>query len=80
MPQDNLKLVAPVLVSVSYAHPAVPADSRAPLSIAENDLAEALSRLPMDSRPDEVVIISTCLRHEIIAVGADEATLEGIVR
>lgn len=80
MPQDSLHPVTPVLVSLSFAHPEVPADARAPLSVSESDLADTLSDLTMTDGPDELAILSTCLRHEIVAVGADRGVLEQVVR
>lgn len=68
---------APVLVSASFAHPDVDAAARAVLSVPEDRLASALADL--GSKPDELVVISTCLRHEVYAVGVDHSDLGGIV-
>lgn len=68
---------APVLVSASFAHPDVDAGARAVLSIPEDKLAAALGDL--HARPAELVVISTCLRHELYAVGIDHERLRGIV-
>jgi len=68
---------APVVVSASFAHPRVPAADRAPLSIHEDDLVEALSSV--ENPPAELVVISTCLRHEVYAVGLDEAAMLDLV-
>ncbi|MCC7078381.1 MAG: hypothetical protein IT198_14755 [Acidimicrobiia bacterium] len=75
--------VPPVLVSLAYAHPAVPADARAPLAISESELAAAYGQLAACDNlvvPDELVIVSTCLRHEVIAVGVRRDTLEQAVK
>lgn len=67
---------APVLVSASFAHPDVDAGARAVLSIPEDKLAAALGDL--HARPAELVVISTCLRHELYAVGIDHERLRAI--
>ena len=68
----------PIISSLSFAHPSVHAREREPLTISENDLTERLAAI--EEPPDEVAIVSTCLRHEIIAIGADENKLRSIVR
>lgn len=73
----NNHRTAPVLVSASFAHPDVDAAARALLSIPEDKLTSILA--DMRTRPDEVVVISTCLRHEVYAVGVDHAELRAIV-
>lgn len=75
---------APVLVSASFAHPGVDAAGRAVLSIPEDELADALASLStmlseQVVRPAELVVLSTCLRHEIYAVGVDHSELRTVV-
>lgn len=68
---------APVLVSASYAHPDVSASERAVVTIAEDDLAAALAGVA--AGPGEMVVVSTCLRHEVYAVGVDHDELRDVV-
>lgn len=72
------EICSPVLVSLSYAHPQVDADDRAPLAIPETELTSRLGWLK--EPPEEVALLSTCLRHEVLAIGADQAALEEFVR
>lgn len=68
---------APVLVSASYAHPDVGASDRAALTIPEDHLANALGEV--SGKAPEMVVVSTCLRHEVYAVGIDHDELRSIV-
>ncbi len=63
-PQDS---IAPIVSCLSFAHPHVPAKDRDRLAIAESDLTSALADIV--DPPQELVVISTCLRHELVAVG-----------
>ncbi len=67
----------PIVVSLSFAHPFVYSTDREVLSIAERDLVAALS--DVDEPPDELAVVSTCLRHELIATGTDELGLRRLV-
>lgn len=64
---------APILVSLSFAHPHVHADDRAALAIAEEDLEDRLAAVT--DGPAEFAVLSTCLRHELVAIGCDHKRL-----
>ena len=58
------------LTGLSYAHPAVPADRRAPLSFADGSYHHAQRRVEASGHP--VFLLSTCLRVEIVWAGGPE--------
>ena len=59
------------LTSLSFAHPAVPAEHRAQLSLPGNALQDAHGRLR--SAGYQAFFLSTCLRVEIVWVGESDA-------
>lgn len=65
-----------MLTSLSFAHPHVGAAERDALAIPPSELVGKLRRLRR--RPPELVVISTCLRHELVAVGAGFAELQAV--
>ncbi len=71
-------LTAPIVASLSFAHPHVSADDRARLAIPEDRLAEALATV--QGLVPELAVISTCLRHEVIGVGVDADDLADVTR
>jgi len=58
------------LTGLSYAHPAVAADRRAPLSFAAGSYHDAQRRVAADGH--RVFLLSTCLRVEIVWAGGPE--------
>jgi glutamyl-tRNA reductase len=58
------------LTGLSYAHPTVAADRRAPLSFEEGSYHRARARVAASGH--QVFLLSTCLRVEIVWVGGPE--------
>lgn len=58
------------LTGLSYAHPAVAADSRAPLSFGDGSYLRAQGRVVASGH--QAFLLSTCLRVEIVWVGGPE--------
>ncbi|MGH8873170.1 MAG: hypothetical protein ACRDWS_14500 [Acidimicrobiia bacterium] len=64
----------PRLTGLSFAHPAVAADRRAPLCLTDVSLSDARSRLRSDGH--DAFLLSTCMRVEIVWEGGLEKTTD----
>ncbi len=71
----------PIIVSASFAHPDVPVHERERLAIPEERLPDALARgaSHLPGKRKELVVVSTCLRHEVTTVGIDHDELKRLI-
>jgi glutamyl-tRNA reductase len=70
-----------IIAVVGLSHKTAPVEIREKLAFPEKELPEALRRLVSDGGVGEGMIVSTCNRVEVYAVGDDETSLlAGVVR